>query len=292
VYGELLGRFDLAGRGNFNRGYLNLADAVADKLPDLSGDPAENVARLRRAFLDVLAADSPRTEVAGLQLILMSLAIDADIALDLHCDLEAVLHMYVGTPLWPSASDLSASLGSRATLVADDSGGGPFDEALSAPFWRLAERLAPAPIPPACLSATVELRGRADVSDSLAAGDADGVLRFLMRRGVVVGDPGPLPEPLCEATPLKGVDLVHAASHGIVSFAKAPGDHVEAGEVVAEIIDPLAEHERNARAPLVSRTSGILFARRWDRIVRPGQVVCKVAGPSPLPGRIGPLLED
>jgi hypothetical protein len=292
VHGELLGRFDLGGRSNFNRGYLNLADAVAKNPPVLSGDAAENVARLRNAFRDALAAQAPRTELESLHLTLMSLGCDADIVLDLHCDAEAVLHVYLGTPLWPAARDLSADLRSRATLLADDSGGCPFDEALSSPFWRLAERFAPAPIPPACLSATVELRGRADVSDMLAEGDAERLLRFLMRRQVLDGDPGPLPEPLCEATPLTGVDMIHATSHGIVSFTKAPGDDVKAGEVVAEIVDPLAERPAHARMPLVSRTNGILFARRWDKTVRPGQVVCKVAGAVPLPGRVGPLLED
>lgn len=50
--------------------------------------------------------------------ILFGLAHDADIVLDLHCDNEAVLHVYLGTPLWPEGEDLSAQVGAEVTLLA------------------------------------------------------------------------------------------------------------------------------------------------------------------------------
>ena len=69
------------------------------------------------------------------------LAHDADLVLDLHADNQAVMHLYTGTPLWPEVRDLAAELGARAVLLAEVSGGNPFDEACSGPWWALAAAL-------------------------------------------------------------------------------------------------------------------------------------------------------
>jgi len=223
----------------------------------------------------------------------MRLAVDADIALDLHCDAEAVLHVYTGTALWPHAADLCAQLGARAILLAAVSGGNPFDEALGGAWWAVAERFPEFPVPPACLSATVELRGERDVNEALAETDAEALYRFLCRRGVVAEDPGPLPATRCAATPLTGVDMIRAPAAGIVCYLKSPGEVVAKDTPVAELIDPLDPDGAGARRVLRTRTGGVLFARAADRMARPGQVLVKVAGCEPLPGRQrGPLLTD
>ena len=90
--------------------------------------------------------------------------------LDLHADNEAVVHLYTGTPLWPDAADIAAETGARAVLLAEISGGNPFDEACSGPWWALARRFPDAAIPPACLAATVELRSNNDVDDGARRG--------------------------------------------------------------------------------------------------------------------------
>ena len=41
------------------------------------------------------------------------LAMLRDIALDLHCDDDALMHIYAGPKLWPEISDLAALLGAR-----------------------------------------------------------------------------------------------------------------------------------------------------------------------------------
>ena len=69
--------------------------------------------------------------------------------------------------------------------------------------------------------------------------------------------------------------------------AAATDDHVEAGETVAELIDPAAEDPAEARTPLASRTSGVMFGRHLMKMARPGEKICKIAGPEPLPGREG-----
>lgn len=72
--------------------------------------------------------------------------------------------MYTHDKLWPEMSDLAASLGSKCNIIDADSGGNCFDEAASTPWARLAEKFPSFPIPMACQSTTVELRGEADVS--------------------------------------------------------------------------------------------------------------------------------
>ena len=70
------------------------------------------------------------------------------------------------------------------------------------------ERLPGVPVPLARFAVTVEHRGQADVTDPLAASDAASLLRFLQRRGVVQGEPGPIPEPRCAPTALDAVDVL------------------------------------------------------------------------------------
>ncbi len=190
--------------------------------------------------------------------------------------------------------ELGAEVGAAAVLLEQEAGGNPFDEACAGPWWKLREALATeGPAPLACFATTVELRGQADVTDEDAATDAAALLRFLQRRGVISGEPGPSPELRCAPTPLNGVDVLTAPAAGIVVYRKQLGDTVAAGEVVAELVDPLGEPPGAARMPIRSKTQGLLFARMTERLARPGQKFCKVAGREPLDYRhAGKLLED
>lgn len=294
INGVHLGRYELSGAGNFNRKYPDLSAPVAERVEDrLSGDAAGNVAIIRQAMLDILSEARPANETDWLRVALMRLAVDADIVLDLHCDSEALMHVYTdhvytGEQLWPAATDLSADLGSRATLLAEISGGNPFDEACSAPWPSLARRFGAHPIPHSCLAATVELRGRADVSDALAEEDAAALIRFLQRRGILAGDPGPLPNAQCEATRLDAVDMAKAEVAGILAYRRELGETIASGDVIAEIVDPLG-----SRVKVLSRTDGLLLTRRSNRFVRPGDIVAKIVGKRTLPERVGGnLLSD
>ena len=138
-----MGRFELNTSENFNRGYPDLAQVAFDRVgPALGGDAAENVRRVRQAVLDWLAEQTPVTELEGLRLALFRLAVDADVVLDLHCDSEAVLHLYSETACWPALEPLARWLQAQTVLVADyGAGGQPFDEQLSGLWSQLAARL-------------------------------------------------------------------------------------------------------------------------------------------------------
>ncbi|MEZ5582699.1 MAG: M14 family metallopeptidase [Candidatus Competibacteraceae bacterium] len=296
INGHVLGRFDFEVSGNFNRQFPHLPnEAMLDRLQGrLVGDPQANVGLVRAALQQTLDEMSRLREADVLKATLLSLSIDADWVFDLHCDSEASLHLYASKHHRDKALELGAELGAKPILLEEDPGGIPFDDANAGPWWRLREQLAEAEaIPLACFATTIELRGRADVSDAYAQQDAANLYRFLQRQGVIAGDPGPLPEPLCAPTPLEGVDILVAPVCGIVTYRKALGETVHKGEVVAELVELTADDPRLARTPIYSRTDGLFFNRMLDTLVRPGQQIGKVAGTEALSYRqFGKLLED
>jgi predicted deacylase len=283
LHGAAFGRFDLTTGVNFNRAYKHVADDLKKSLEGkLGADAAANVALIREHARASIAAWQPNTDAETLKKTLMTLAIDADIVLDLHCDNEAVLHIYAGTPLAEGIAPLSAILGSHATLLAYEAGGEPFDEACSRLWWDLDRHFQHRfPIPAACLSTTVELRGEQEVSYDLARKDAAGLLQFLTLQGVLhAGDAAAqaaaavLPAPLCEATPLEGVEPLYAPHAGILVYTRELGERVKAGDEIADLIDPVSGDVTVLRAAV----DGVFFARSAHRHVIRGMNVGKVAG--------------
>jgi predicted deacylase len=145
---------------------------------------------------------------------------------------------------------------------------------------RVKEAFPEASLDHGCLAVTLEYRGQADVSDELASFDADALFRFLQRRGALAGDPGPMPDAICDATPVEAVDHVRAPVPGIIVHKAELGDRVEEGQVVAEIV-PLTAPLDSARTVLRARTAGIVFGRQFSRIARPGTVFLSIAGSDP-----------
>ena len=149
----------------------------------------------------------------------------------------------------------------------------------------MAEQFPNHPIPPACLAATVELRGSTDTDRQDTEQDAQNLYYFLQRRGYIAGVAPELPEFLADATPLDGVDYVTSTTTGIITFLKQVGDFVRKGDPIAELIHPMNKPEAGEKVILSTKTDGILFARCLDRFARPGKVVAKIAGKEALKGK-------
>ena len=289
-----LGRHELAGGGNFNRNWPDLFPATAEKAEGKLTDSEDaNVATIRAALREAVAEMTALTQLDSLRRTLAGQAVDADLVFDLHCDDDALMHVFVIPRHWPLAADIAAELGCRAVMLSEDSGGSSFDEACSMPWVKLAGHFPDHPIPAACLANTVEFRGQRDVSDKLAEQDGGALFRGLQRHGVIDGDPGPLPEALCEATPLAGCEFVKAPASGVLSYEVELGERVEKDQVIAWLIDPAAENPEDARQAIRSRTDGLVLSRRMHKFAAPGTTVAKVVGRDALPGRrTGSLLED
>ena len=272
------GRFDMASGENFNRLFANLAPAVLERCAhELGSDADANVARVRAALRDSVAALVACTPLESLRKTLLGLAIDADAVLDLHCDGQALLHLYSTPATWsPDGELLTRCLRAEVALLAERSGGEPFDEACSAVWTDLAAQLGPGkPLPASCMAATIELRGEHDVNHGLAARDAEAILVYLHHRGAVRLHPAPeLPASVCKPTPLAGSMPVYAPHGGMLVFVRELGAQLRKGEPLAEVIDPIT----GAVSVIESPVDGLFFACECKTFAVAGMALAKVAG--------------
>ncbi len=284
LHGDQQGRFDHYDGRNFNRDYPNLtARVIAAVSGNLTDDAEANTAKIQQALLQALETIEPSAPSDRLRHVLMRLALPADVVIDLHCDGEAEVHLYTQPVSLERVLPLAALTRCRAVLVADVSGGEPFDEALTKPWGAIAEAFPDKPVPQGCCSCTLELRGRMDVDRKVAAGDARALVDYLRHIGVLAGEPI-VPALSCEATPLAGSEALVAPISGLVSYRVPLGHHVRQGEVVAEITDPVTGDLH----PVAASTSGVFYARPATRIAEINKRLGKIAGTRPF--RDGPLL--
>lgn len=283
IFGQLPGRYHLATGENFNR---NFADITSELLKSLNTSPllANDIAALKARFVEVLGRQSPNETMAAIKYTLLREALQHDILLDLHCDTSSVLHIYSNLNQRDRALSLAASTGVQAVFLEEEAGGFPLDEAY-AKAWKQALDLGLVDQQHLGFSATIELRGQADVDDQVAAADAAGILGFLHKEGLI-----DLEHPETDFTgkieiyPLEGVDHLKASGTGIVAWKKQIGDPVTLSEVIAEVV-PLDAPLGTPRMPILSTVTGILVARHHIKLARSGQKIGLLAGPTPLAGR-------
>ena len=287
-----LGRYHLPLGQNYNRDWptltTSLVEAVAGKLTQ---DANANVAAIRAAMAERIATLPGARAFDAWRKAILQLAYDADLVLDLHCDEPSLVHVFIMPQLIPDWADLSAWIGAAATLMAEDSGGGSFDEVFPTP-WVLMQRTFPNhPIPLATGAATLEYRGRADVCDAIGAQDAQNLLGFLAGRGLVQAEVGPRPELLAAPTPLEATAYARMTRPGLLSYEAKIGDRVTAGQSLACLIAmDVIPHERiDIPAPI----SGLVLSTNAEKYVRPGDSIAKIVGTEVLESRKGGyLLED
>lgn len=291
VLGRALGRFESASGENFNRNYADLSTAAFARLRDeIDAGGAPSVAGARAALRAACAELPADSELKSLRKTLLGLAIDADLVLDLHCDNEAVLHLYTATPVWDEVEPLARLLGAQMCLLATESGGEPFDESCSMVWarlnahWRTHTGTAVPGWPDACVAVTIELRGETDVSHAHARRDAAAILAYLVRRGFIEATPTELPPLLRPPYPLAGSIPVVTPSGGVLVHRAVLGQDVAQGECIAEVIDTLS----GAVTELVSPVAGFVYARESVRVVHAGMSIAKVAGAQAI--RSGALL--
>ncbi|ARU89013.1 succinylglutamate desuccinylase/aspartoacylase family protein [Pseudomonas sp. M30-35] len=288
VQGQHQGRFELSSGHNFNRDFVDLADVIAPQLEGkLGADVAANTQLIRAVMRDALKALAPaQSQLEGMQRLLQLHACDADVVLDLHCDFEAVVHLYAIPQHWAQLRSLAARLHAGTVLLAEDSGGSSFDEACSGPWLRLAQRFPEAKIEPVCIATTVELGGMERTERDQACADAESILAFLAEQGLISGQWPAAPEDCCDAVPFAGTEMLYPPHSGVVSFLQSAGAYVEAGTPVFEVIDPLDDQH----SVVCAGTSGVIFAIERMRFAQPGRWLAKVAGHQSI--RQGRLLSD
>jgi len=286
LLGSHLGRFEGNSAQNFNRHFYDLTALVTPRVEGrLTGNIDENRLIVRRAMREALDEQTPHTELDSQRLALQKLSYDADVVLDLHCDWEAAMHLYTNPDTWAEVEPLSRYIGAKASLLALNADGNPFDEIHSFCWSNLRARYGKQhPVPNGTVSVTIELRGQRDVSHEFAEQDAQAIVNFLCHRGFIDADAAPLPALLFPATPFAGSAAVTAPVSGVLAFHAEVGTWMESGQPVADIVDPLQDQVTT----LTASTSGVLYARQLQRFVSAGQTVAHIAGVNAF--RTGSLL--
>ncbi|AHG21830.1 succinylglutamate desuccinylase [Chania multitudinisentens RB-25] len=277
-----IGRFDLVSGNNFNRDFPDLAQLARNRLqPQSFSNIADYRQYIRHAMVAALNDLPASTEVAALRQQLLLLACDADIVLDLHCDDQAILHMYADPAYREQVETLARFMDIGTVLLSQDSGGGSFDEACGLPWHRLAASQSEwNQFAPGCMAVTLELRGQQDVSHALASADAERLYRYLQYCGVITGEAPKVPERETVMLPFAAGEIVRAPASGILLLLRQPGDWVEANEIVAEIIDPLTD----TVTAVYAQAGGLIYASRRAPFVTLGAEIAKIAGKTPYEG--------
>jgi len=272
------GRYDAVSGVNFNRKWPRLYPAIAKEIDGKLGEDAkQNQQTILAAVAKWLTSEKPVRALEQQRHYVIQEAYDADYVLDLHCDNDALVHLFAVPLLRESAHNLATWIGAAATLLAEDSGGGSFDEVWPSLWLEAAHENPDHPISMKVkASGTVEYRGQADTFDALNRQDATRLYGFFQEEGLI-GD----------ATEMLRVD-----EPGLLAYCVELGDRVEKGQVIAELVALDGEYAFQKRTPICTNTSGRVISRNTNKYVWPGCSIAKIVGNKKLESRGAYLLED
>ncbi len=288
------GRYHAPSGVNFNRQWPDLFKAINSQVGEKLGDDASvNIQIVREAVLDYLNKLQPVDSLERLRHAVMLEAFDSDYVLDLHCDNDALKHIFINPDLLPEFCDLSDWFGAAATLTAKDSGGASFDEVWSGLWVKLAEHYPDKNIAHACCSATLEYRGLFDVFDQLNHADAENLYGFFQARELISGDAIlTAPNKAPDATDLEATEMLRVSAPGLLAYKVELGDQVKKGQVIADLITLDGKQAFIKRTPQLAGTDGVLISRNVQKYVWSGCSIAKIVGHEKLAEREGYLLED
>ncbi|MFC4624611.1 succinylglutamate desuccinylase/aspartoacylase family protein [Daeguia caeni] len=251
-----MGRFEFHTQVNFNRAFPLLPDFDTSSLP---------------------GPDAPVALAQRLKAALLRLALPHDIVLDLHCDDESESYVYIADEFVEDMKDLAIALNSTAILAWDTTADAAFEEACAHPVLQMPQsernmkRRA---------VTTVEFRGLTDVYADMGKGDAEGLYRFLVHRGVIRDESVKLDTEFKGlVTPLSHVEMIRAPEGGMVLYHVEPGDVVEEGAKLVTVVTTPGEPEGDIT--LTAPQAGRILTRRSLRYVRRGDDLLKLLGAKP-----------
>ncbi len=292
-FGQHQGRYNRSTGVNHNRDWPVLYDAVGEGLAEKLGDDGGENIRLVRAALRDWADTLPQTTaLQQWRRIVIGEACDADYVFDLHCDDDSLLHIFSVPQLTDNMQQLANWTGAAATMLAEDSGGGSFDEVWPAIWLRLARECGDKPLPLPVVSCTLEYRGQFDTFDDLNRRDADNLFGYFQEQGMIGGEPRGEKGEARAPTDLRATEYLRAPRAGLLAYRVELGDWVEQGEPVADLIALDGDGAFVERTPLLAGTSGQVISRKIVKYVWAGANVCKVVGDEILESRSGNLLSD
>lgn len=288
------GRYDPVSGKNFNRSWLRLFPLIKDQLAGKLDNSAEVNKRLIRKVLgEALKAMKPVSALEQQRHHVTLEAFDADYVFDLHCDNDALIHIFAVPQLRNEMQELADWIGAAGTLLAEDSGGGSFDEVWPALWIELARAYPNKAMPTPTKAATLEYRGQSDVFDALNSQDAKQLYGYFQAQGLITGEAVDAETMMApEPTDLDATEMVRVDQAGLLAYQVELGDVVEKGQLIAELVILEGEGAFIDRVPVYAGTSGRIISRNTTKYVWPGCSVAKIVGTEKLETRGEYLLED
>lgn len=237
-FGTTLGRFDFNSRLNFNRSF----------------PPGTPESRAGRSADDRLKA------------LLLSMAVEADTVLDLHCDTEGPVYLYTSEARLDEGRRLARAISAEFILFDSIDEVVSFDTEVSA-RWKAQGRTGDRRF-----AATLEYRGMLDVTPDLAEKDASGLYRYLVDIGAVDDTlpPAPRRDPIIGH--VDDAELILTPEPGAILYHVNVSEPVAEGQRLASILAEPGAAPYDLRAPF----GGVVMTRRNQRIVRRGDHVLKL----------------
>jgi predicted deacylase len=292
-FGQHQGRYNRGTGVNHNRDWPVLYDAVGEGLSAKLGKDADDNIRVVRAALRDWATSLPRvTALQQWRQCVISEACDADYVFDLHCDDDSLLHIFSVPQLADNMQQLANWSGAAATMLAEDSGGGSFDEVWPAIWLRLARECPDKPLPLSVVSCTLEYRGQIDTFDALNRQDAHNLYGYFQEQGLIGGAPLGQKSAARAGTDLRATQYLRSPRAGLLAYRVELGDWVEKGDCIAELIQLDGDGAFEQRTPLLAEVSGQVISRKINKYVWAGANVSKIVGDEVLESRTGKLLSD
>jgi hypothetical protein len=169
--------------------------------------------------------------------------------------------------------DLAESFGLAAVLLSDGNSSA-FEDAVSY-AWKHGDLGQRKNWHDDRISLTMEFRGLKDVYGDVGRKDAEGILSFLKRRGVVAGEPS-RKEPFTGAVAgLDYVQMVNAPVAGMLFFEHEIGEKVETGDRLATIVTVPGDPSRDV--VVTAPCDGDIVTRVQHRFVRLSDNLMKIA---------------
>jgi predicted deacylase len=292
-FGQHQGRYNRGSGVNHNRDWPVLYDAVGDGLAaKLGSDADENIQSVRNALRD-WAESLPRVSAFDQwRQCVLAEACDADYVFDLHCDDDSLLHIFSIPQLADNMQQLANWTGAAATMLAEDSGGGSFDEVWPAIWLRLANECADKPVPLPVVTCTLEYRGQGDTFDELNRQDAHNLYGYFQEQGLIGGTSLGVKGEARAGTDLRATEYLRAPQAGLLAYCVELGDRVEKGDRIADLIRLDGDGAFVDRMPLLSGTAGQVISRKITKYVWAGANVSKIVGSEIIETRVGSLLSD
>jgi len=272
--GEINGRYSFKDGTNFNRNFNR--DIVKDVLSEQIEQEISRQGLLAKVIhrLETLKVN---TQAEALKNILLCEGLSANLVLDLHCDGESLHHVYAEKGALEEARVVAKYLKTDQLILSDMTDSSAFDDTINYLNHQINNNSSASNIDTKQPNAyTVELRGRADVSEYFADKDSSSIVSLLEKMSYI--NTTNQDKDIEESTVPESSNMqaVYTSSSGIVVHCKDLGDKVAVGDVIAKIINPL-EINSSPLETFKANISGQVFSRHISKLAYPGMEITKIA---------------